>query len=234
MEKILLLNGSPRGSRSNTLMAAEALIAGIRDVTGAQTDSLTVGDLRVEPCRGCFACWERTPGRCAVRDDMEKVYQAVRGASVIVTAFPVYFFGMPGPVKNVLDRMLPMMLPYDGGEVLHRVREDLRGKRFLFVSTCGFRVTDGIYDTLRLQLRSIFGEHEPPLIAVPQAELMQVEQMKAIVDHRLSLLRALGRQLAEDEADDALLREAQSPLILPRAYQRIVGMERMKAPRGEV
>ena len=33
-KKILLLNGSPRGKKSNTLLAANALIDGIREVSG--------------------------------------------------------------------------------------------------------------------------------------------------------------------------------------------------------
>ena len=225
-ESILLLNGSPRGAKSNTLMAARAMIDGIRAVTGGEVRTLETNSLRVAPCRGCFGCWDATPGRCVIRDDMEGVIAAAEAADIIAVAFPVYFFGMPGPVKTVTDRMLPVMRAYDGGAELHRVRPGMRGKRFLFISTCGFRSTEGIYEPLRAQLRAIFGAHEAPLVTVPQAELMQVPQMAAIVAHRLELLTALGRQFAEGRMDEALLAEAASPLVAERAYHRLVSIMR--------
>ena len=224
--KILLLNGSPRGKKSNTLLAANALIEGMQEVTGYGLQTLETNTLQVSPCRGCFSCWDVTPGQCVIRDDMQTVYEAATAAEIIVVSFPIYFFGMPGPVKTVTDRMIPMMRAYDGGPILHCVRPAMRGKRFLFVSTCGFHTTKGIYDPLRAQLKAIFEEHVPPLVTIPQAELMQVPQMKDIVNHRLERVKTYGKQFAEGKTDEALLAEIASPLILERAYHRLVKMMR--------
>ena len=225
-EKILLLNGSPRGKKSNTLLAADALIEGIRGVTGYGVTTLETNSLKVSPCRGCFGCWDVTPGQCVIRDDMQAVYEAAEAAEIIVVSFPVYFFGMPGPVKTITDRMIPMMRAYDGGPVLHRVRAAMQGKRFLFVSTCGFHTTKGIYEPLQAQLKAIFEEHVPPLVTIPQAELMQVPQMKGIVDHRLERVKELGKQFAIGKIENELLVEIASPLILERAYHRLVSIMR--------
>ena len=73
----------------------------------------------------------------------------------------------------------------------------------------------------------------PPLVTVPQAELMQVPQMKAIVGHRLALLRKLGRQFAEGAMDEALAAEAASPLVLERAYHRLVSIMRGQGAGGQ-
>ena len=223
---ILLLNGSPRGEKSNTLLAAQALLDGILEVAGGEVRILDTNSLKVSPCRGCFGCWDRTPGQCVIRDDMQTVYEAAAAASLIVVSFPVYFFGMPGPVKTVTDRMIPMMRAYDGGPELHRVRPAMQGKRFLFVSTCGYRSTEGVYEPLRAQLAAIFGEHTPPLVAIPQAELMQVPQMRDIVAHRLDKVRAWGRSFAQGEPDEALLAEIAAPLVTERAYHRLVSIMR--------
>ncbi|MBQ6174233.1 MAG: flavodoxin family protein [Clostridia bacterium] len=223
---ILIINGSPRGEGSNTLLAARALAEGLGGAAPASAiRELSLRDLTIEPCRGCFGCWRATPGHCVIRDDMRTVMDALAEANTVIVSFPVYFFGFPGPLKTALDRMIPVMHAYDGGETLHRVRESFGEKRFLFISTCGFRVTEGIYDALRAQLRAIFGDPAPLLTAIPQAELMQVEQMRPIVAHRLDLVRRLGEQLAASPAPDAsLLREIESPLILPKAYHRLVSM----------
>ena len=55
---------------------------------------------------------------------------------------------------------------------------------------------------------------------------MQVPQMKGIVEHRLERVKELGRQFANGKPDEALLAEIASPLILERAYHRLVSMMR--------
>ncbi len=227
---VLIINGSPRRGDSNTLLAARALAEGLSAGTGEKPRELTLSGLRIEPCRGCFGCWRATPGRCVIEDDMRAVWDAILAADTVVVSFPVYFFGFPGPVKTAMDRMLPAMHAYDGGETLHRVRGTMRGKRFFFIATCGFRDTEGIGDALRAHLRAVFGEPSPPLVIIPQAELMRVEQMDAIVSHRLGLVRALGERFASGEDSGDLLREVESPLILPRAYQRLVEMMHTRWP----
>ena len=125
---------------------------------------------------------------------------------------------------------LPLrIIPTDGGPVLHRVRPAMQGKRFLFVSTCGFHTTKGIYEPLQAQLKAIFEEHVPPLVTIPQAELMQVLQMKEIVDHRLERVKELGKQFAIGKIENELLVEIASPLILERAYHRLVSIMRPNA-----
>lgn len=228
--RVLIINGSPRGEGGNTILAARALAEGLLADSGETARELSLDKLRIEPCRGCFGCWRVTPGRCVMEDDMPAVLEAVGAAETVIVSFPVYFFGFPGPVKTALDRMLPIMRAYDGGETLHRVREGFAHKRFLFVSTCGFRTAEGICDALREQLRAIFGDPAPLLLAIPQAELMRIGQMEAIVRHRLGLVRQLGAQLAAGEPDGALLREIESPLVLPKAYQRLVQMMHTRWP----
>jgi len=221
-KEILLLNGSPRGEKSNTLMAGRALVEGMKEASGRTCREIELGRLRIEPCRGCFGCWRATPGKCVIQDDMREIYEAYDRADTVVVCFPVYFFGLPGSVKTALDRMLPVMLEYDGGTELHRVREQYKGKRYLFVSTCGFQSCDGIYDALRAQLRGVFGPQTPPLITVPQAELMGSEPFAPIVNERLAFLREIGRRFAADELTEEMIKKAASRLIPIWSYNRIV------------
>jgi multimeric flavodoxin WrbA len=68
--KALILLGSPRGKRSSSYHVAEYFTEGLRKA-GCRTKEILVRDLAVNPCRGCFGCWTKTPGRCVHRDDME-------------------------------------------------------------------------------------------------------------------------------------------------------------------
>lgn len=49
----LLLNGSPRGAASNTLRLSRAFLQG----TGWLFETFSLTENRIEPCRGCMACW---------------------------------------------------------------------------------------------------------------------------------------------------------------------------------
>lgn len=43
-------------------------------------------------------------GRCVVQDDMDKVYEALGECDRIVLASPIYFYGVTGQTKLVIDR----------------------------------------------------------------------------------------------------------------------------------
>ena len=69
--KILLINGSPKGKRSNSLRLAESFIEGVRTKVEEKAEQVTVekldvASLNTRACLGCFSCWKNTPGddRC--------------------------------------------------------------------------------------------------------------------------------------------------------------------------
>ena len=36
-------------------------------------DEMHVASMNVGACKGCFACWQKTPGVCCINDDMQTV-----------------------------------------------------------------------------------------------------------------------------------------------------------------
>lgn len=71
-----------------------------------------VASMNVGACKGCFACWQKTPGVCCINDDMQTVIGKMLKADIVVWSFPLYYFSVPGILKNVIDRQLPMSLPF--------------------------------------------------------------------------------------------------------------------------
>ena len=49
--KVLVLNGSPKGERSNTYRLTGAFLDGLRQVQQAEVEVLEVGKLHLLPCR---------------------------------------------------------------------------------------------------------------------------------------------------------------------------------------
>ena len=117
--KILLINGSPKGNRSNSLRLAHSFIEGIRENGEVFIDELNISKMNIESCRGCFSCWKATPGECIIKDDMTMVIEKEVEADIIIWSFPLYYFSVPGILKDLIDRQLPMYLPFmsenDGG-----------------------------------------------------------------------------------------------------------------------
>ena len=154
---ILLINASPRKERSNTLRLARAFVDGVKEEAAEQGQEVdvrevVVADLDVKSCRGCFACWKSSAGKCVIHDDVAWFLESRLWANMVVWSFPLYYFSVPGQLKVLIDRQLPLLMPQitsrdDGvGDSKHEVRYDLSSQQQVAVSTCGFYTAEGNYD----------------------------------------------------------------------------------------
>ncbi|MEW6032794.1 MAG: flavodoxin family protein [Bacillota bacterium] len=139
--RVLVLNGSPRGEKSNTHAILTPFIEGLREA-GAEVETLVVRDLDIGFCQGCFACWFRTPGECRQKDDMALVLEKAYASDFVVFATPLYHFGMTALLKRLLERTLPMVDPRlvkYGDRYGHPLRAAARKPgRYILISNCGF------------------------------------------------------------------------------------------------
>lgn len=205
--KLLLINGSPKGRGSNSLRLAAAFIEGVRakhEERGEEVsvEELHVASMRISPCKGCFACWQKTPGVCCIKDDMQMIIDRILGADLIVWSFPLYYFGVPGILKNLIDRQLPMNLPFmssrtDGyGSGSHESRYDLKGTKHVLISTCGFYSAEGNYDSVTRMFDHFLGRGNYAAIFCGQGELFRVKELSGRTDAYLSCVRQAGTEYA--------------------------------------
>lgn len=152
--RVLVLNGSPKGDKSNTYRLTSAFLDGLRQTQPVEAETIEVGKLHLLPCRGCFACWSKTPGKCVLQDDMAGVIGKILAADVLIWSFPLYYFSIPGQLKLLIDRQLPMSLPFmtDTDSGGHPSRYDRSGQRQVVISTCGFYTAEGNYDAVDAQV----------------------------------------------------------------------------------
>ncbi len=105
MVRVLLINGSPRkyGWSLKLLVAAEK---GVVDA-GGEAEIIHLVDYNIKPCIGCvsddqYAC--RFP--CVIRDDdFNDLGEKILGSDGLVIATPLYWYGVSGLLKNLIDRM---------------------------------------------------------------------------------------------------------------------------------
>jgi multimeric flavodoxin WrbA len=148
--KVVAINSSPHKNEGNTALILNPFLDGIRD-EGAEVELIFSRDLNINPCLGDFACMVKTPGHCIQKDDMNWLDPKISQADVVVLASPVYCDGINGPMKNIMDRTLPQILPFfevHNKHLRHPLREGVKSGKIVLVSNCGFWEMDNFQPLL--------------------------------------------------------------------------------------
>ena len=127
--KIIGFNGSPR-TEGNTAWAVNQILDGAKD-GGAETEFWNVGNLNLSPCKGCLGCVQS--GKCAINDDMQKIYGSLRGSQALVLGSPIYMGQMSAQAKAFTDRLFAHITP----RFSPRFKEENAGKKLVIVFTQG-------------------------------------------------------------------------------------------------
>jgi len=106
--KVIGIICSPRKRGNTEILMTEAL-KGAQEF-GMVTEPLSISDLEIEPCDGCFAC--RSSGKCKKNDDMQLVYPKLLEADGIIFGTPVYLWSMTGQAKILMDRTIALRSPF--------------------------------------------------------------------------------------------------------------------------
>ncbi len=229
MDKILIINGSPHRTKSGTLKVTDAFVQGIEKAKECEVEILHLADLNIKTCAGCLSCWGRTEGECVIKnDDIGIVKQKLLEADTIIFSFPLYFFGMPGAVKTMLDRLLGMVNAYRGGKPpegglpYHAFRHDLSEKRLLVVSTCGYCQVDKIYDPLLMQLDCIFGKKGYQALLCPQGKIFSTPAFDERSRVYLEKYVNAGVEFADRrELSEETLKNLQVPMLNDRRFSLV-------------
>jgi len=228
---ILAINGSPHMGEGNTAMILNPFLDGMREA-GANVELFYTRKLKIGPCNGDLSCWFTNPGKCGQNDDMQMLLPKLKEADVIVWASPVYYAGITGPLKNLMDRQLPLILLGDAILKKHKV---------VLVSTCGAWELS-MFDPLLAQMKVLYSMPEANSEFVgallrPMAEGMK-EMIKAgetrSVDEVFQAAKDAGRQLVREGRISEDLQKKVSKELMPQdAYYKAAQemMEQARRPR---
>lgn len=199
--KVLAINGSPHGAKGNTALILDPFLDGLRDA-GADVELVCTRDLDIKPCRGCFACWMKTPGRCVQRDDMAELLLKLRAADLWVLATPLYVDGPSAPLKNVIDRMMPFLrlaAEVRDSRTCHLVEDEVAGGKVVLVSNCGLwevRNFEPLLAQVKGSCRHVDREFVGALLRPHGQTLRDMLRRGEPVDDVLEAAREAGRQMA--------------------------------------
>jgi multimeric flavodoxin WrbA len=116
----------------------------------------------VGQCRGCFACWTRTPGVCALRDGTEEILREALASDLLVVASPTSMGMTTALSRRGTERLVPILHPHFevvSGEIHHRARYARHPRMALLYGPEGCDAEDAellveLYQRLALNMRS--------------------------------------------------------------------------------
>lgn len=216
--KVLMINGSPKGKKSNTYKLTNAFIEGIKEATDVEYEEIQVNTLNIKPCLGCFSCWNKTPGQCVIKDEMTAILEKMLWADTVIWSFPLYYFNVPSKLKNLIDRQLPLALPFmvkDAESGSHPTRYDMSGKRYVVISTCGFYTAQGNYSSVNTMFDHFLGKGRYETIYCGQGELFRVPELAGRTNEYLGYVKQAGEEFAAGGISDET-KEDLDTLLFPR------------------
>ncbi|MCI1735343.1 MAG: flavodoxin family protein [Bacilli bacterium] len=118
--KVLVISSSLRtGSNSETL--ALSFAKGAQD-KGYEMNFVSLKGKTLRYCLGCLVCQKTKT--CVQKDDASALVALMKEADVIAFASPVYYYGISGQLKTLLDRSNPLYT------------DDYHFRKIYFIGSC--------------------------------------------------------------------------------------------------
>ncbi|MBR4376770.1 MAG: flavodoxin family protein [Spirochaetia bacterium] len=222
--KILVFNGSPKKEQSDTMHITRSFLEGMKEAAPQDIKIINVIDSHIEYCTGCFSCM-KNGGKCIHDDDMRSILEEILESDLLVFSFPLYCYGMPAPLKALLDRTLPlssMAMHKVGDRYEHVGQADFSHLSYLMICGCGFPNSTHNFEPAAAQFKLCFPNNRI-IITVPESPMFNAPEADVVTKPRLELVRNAGKGYAINRTiDDILLKEICSPMILEETYASIV------------
>lgn len=154
MSTIALITGSAR-KKGNSAAMADAFQRKAES-KGNKVYRFDAGLSNVGGCHGCCSCYSKGKA-CVFDDDFNAFADRILEADTIAFAFPVYWYSIPGQVKNVIDKFFSFVIG----------NKDTKGKRIMLMCCCeeeDVSVFDGVLFAFRKSCALMNWEFVDPVL----------------------------------------------------------------------
>ena len=158
MPRIIAIYGSPR-REGNTATLLDHAVRGAIDA-GGDVESIVLRDLKISSCLEIYGCMKT--GRCAIKDDFQRIYDQLEASEGIMLASPIFFYAVSAHTKILMDRCQSLWVKKYWLEKTPAAEQTIKRKG-LFISvgaTKGKKLFDGtllsikyFFDVLDIELR---------------------------------------------------------------------------------
>lgn len=181
MIKIVAFVGSPR-KNGNVDTIIQKILDGATN-TKTTIKKFYLNDMNIKGCQGCLYC--RNVHDCAVKDDMQTVYDELKGADYVIIGSPVYICQVSAQTKLLLDRFYPLT-DINKGRHIPRFGK----KKLIMVYTQAAPFTFFFKKYFRYTAKHLKGMgliHHKTLIATKAFERNSTKSNKKILDRAYNL-----------------------------------------------
>jgi hypothetical protein len=88
------------------------MIDAIRGLYAQPLQVISLGDQFIKACIGCWSCWLKTPGRCAMKDQMTEIYPDYVNSEAVILLMDTAQGFISHQAKAFIDRTIPLYHPY--------------------------------------------------------------------------------------------------------------------------
>ncbi len=100
-KRILVINGATRVNGNTDIILSKLIAAALQ--TDVQINQIDVRKKKIKDCIVCYHCTDNTA--CSIKDDMVEVYEEINRSALIIFASPIYWWGVTGIMKVLIDRL---------------------------------------------------------------------------------------------------------------------------------
>ena len=222
--KILVINGSPKRGKSDTMHITRAFLDGMQEAAAQDITLINIIDKHIEYCTGCFACMHNG-GSCIHNDDMKEILEEILKSDLLILSYPLYCYGMPAPLKAMMDRTLPlssMAMQKVGDRYEHVGQANFSHLGYVMICGCGFPNSKQNFEPAAAQFKLMFPNNHT-VITVPESPMFNASEAAVVTVPRLELIKKAGKEFAEKNSiNDTLMSEICSPMIPEEQYAQIV------------
>lgn len=169
--KITCLDGTPL----NHPLKSEGYIKGLSaefSRAGHVTSVFRLAEMNLKYCTGCWNCWWKTPGLCALDDEGALVFKEVIQSDFLIFFSPLIAGFTSAELKKMTDRLIVLIHPFMTiiqGEFHHRKRYEKYPNFGLLLAPEhdsdeeDIQIVNSIYDRLAINFHSrrVFTEWVP-------------------------------------------------------------------------
>lgn len=210
---VLIINGSPKAEKSETLKIAREFVNGM----GAKAKEISTIKCDIKPCKGCYKCRVKGSGKCCIADDVHKILSKIKKSDVVIWSTPLFCYSVPSTLKALLDRMTsisqPTIVVNEKGETTHLVIDAFSAKHVL-ISGSPLPDKNSCFDSIKFQFRHMFG-YDITMILCTENKLFSLGETKVAANVYLKAVRKAGADFVEYEHITRETEEMLDEQILP-------------------